>query len=71
MWKNQNKTREQVKQCGLILSLFPAKMCQSIHSIFFKNEEIFVQLDELDEWDRITQAYIGFNNSLTKAQKTF
>ena len=38
---------------------------------FFQNEEIFVQLDEFDELDRITQASIGFNYSLTQAQKTF
>ena len=37
---------------------------------FFQNEEIFVQLDELDELDRITHAWIGFNYSLTQAQKT-
>ena len=36
---------------------------------FFQNEEIFVQLDELDELDRITQIWIGFNYSLTQAQK--
>ena len=34
-------------------------------------EELFVQLDELDKLDRITQAWSGFNNSLTLAQKTF
>ena len=38
------------------------------HSIFFENEEIFVQLDEVD---RITRTWIGFNYSLTQAQKTF
>ena len=37
---------------------------------FFKNEEIFVKLDELDELDRITYARIGFKYSLTQAQKT-
>ena len=41
-----------------------------IHSSFFQNEEIFVQLDELDELDRITYAWIGFNYSLAQAQKT-
>ena len=39
--------------------------------LVFQNEEIFVQLDELDELDRITHAWIGFNYSLTQAQKTF
>ena len=38
--------------------------------MFFQNEEIFVQLDELDELDRITHAWIGFNYSFTEAQKT-
>ena len=38
---------------------------------FFQNEEIFVQLDELDELDRIIDAWKGFNNNLTQAQKTF
>ena len=33
----------------------------------FQNKEISVQLDELD---RITHAWIGFNYSLTQAQKT-
>ena len=42
----------------------------SVNLVFFQNEEIFVQLDELDELDRITQAWIGFNNRLTQAQKT-
>ena len=34
----------------------------------FQNKEIFVQLEELD---RITQAWIGSNSSITQAQKTF
>ena len=38
---------------------------------FFKNEEIFVQLDKLDELDRITHAWITFNYSIILAQKTF
>ena len=33
----------------------------SRHSSFFQNEEISVQLDELDELDRIIHAWIGFN----------
>ena len=37
----------------------------------FQNEDIFVQLDELDELDKITHAWIGFNYSLTQAQKAF
>ena len=34
---------------------------------FYQNEEIFMQLDELYELDRITHAWtwIKFNNSLT------
>ena len=40
-------------------------------SSFLQNEEILVQLDELDELDRITHTCIGFNYSLTQAQKTF
>ena len=35
-------------------------------SFFFQDEEIFIQLDELD---KITHAWIGFNYSLTQAQK--
>ena len=38
--------------------------------VFFQNEEIFVKLDELDELDRITQAWIGSNYSLIQVQKT-
>ena len=35
---------------------------------FFQNEKIFVQLDELEESDIITQALIqGFNNNPTQA----
>ena len=37
-------------------------------NLFFLNEEIFVQLDELD---RMTHALIGWNNSQIEAQKTF
>ena len=40
-------------------------------SIFLQNEDIFVQLDELDELDRITHAWIGFHYSLIETQKTF
>ena len=29
--------------------------------VFFQNEQIFVKSDELDELDRITQAWIWFN----------
>ena len=42
-----------------------------IHSSSFPNEDIFVQLDELDELERITQAWIGLNYTLTQARKTF
>ena len=38
-------------------------------NFFFQNEEIFVQLDELDQLDRITYAWIGFYYSRTQAQK--
>ena len=38
-----------------------------IHSSCFQNEEIFV---ELDEFYRITHEWIGYNFSLTQAQKT-
>ena len=32
---------------------------------------MFIKLDEFDEFDRITHAWIGFNYSLTQAQETF
>ena len=38
-------------------------------TILFINVQIFIQLDELNELDTITQAWIGFNYSLTQAQK--
>ena len=38
--------------------------------VFFQNEEILVQLDELDELGRITHAWIWLNCSITQAQKT-
>ena len=40
-------------------------------NLLFQNEVILVQLDELDKLDRITHAWIGFNYSLTQAQKAF
>ena len=50
-------------------------MCKNerriLDNLVFQNEKIFVQLDELDKLDRITQAWIGFNYSLTQTQKTF
>ena len=46
------------------------KVQHEIHSSFFQNEEIIVQLDELDKLDRITHVWIGFNYSLTQAEKT-
>ena len=54
----------------LYLSLKKAR--NLLHPIipFFQNEVIFVQLDELNELDKITHALIGFNYSLTQAQKT-
>ena len=36
-----------------------------VHNLVFHNEEIFIQLDELDRYE------IGFDYSLTQAQKTF
>ena len=36
------------------------KICQKIFK-FFQNVVIFIQLDELDELDRMTHAWIGFN----------
>ena len=39
------------------------------YSSFFQNKVIFVQLDELDELNRITHAWTGFNYSLTQAQQ--
>ena len=44
---------------------------QQSQSRFFQNEVILVQLDELDESDRITHAWIGFNYGFRQAQKTF
>ena len=34
------------------------------------NLEMFVRFDELEQLDRITHAWIGFNYSLTQTQKT-
>ena len=34
--------------------------------VFFQNEETFVQLDELDELNRITNARIGYNYTSTE-----
>ena len=42
-----------------------------LNLVCFYNEHIFVQLDELDELDKVTHAWIGFNFSLTQAQKPF
>ena len=41
-----------------------------IHSSFFQNEEIFVEVDELDNLDRITHVWIGINYNLAQAEKT-
>ena len=38
--------------------------------VLFQND-IFVELDEIDELDEIPQAWIEFNWSLTQAQKAF
>ena len=48
----------------------PTMKLNSRSTSFFQNQDIFVQLDELDELDKITHAWIGFNYSLTQAQKT-
>ena len=37
----------------------------------FELHNLKVQLDELDELDKITHAWMIFNYSLTQAQKTF
>ena len=56
----------------MIIKRFPKTYGPHIQFIiFFQNGEIFVQLDELDKLDKITHARIGFNYSLTQAQKTF
>ena len=34
--------------------------------VFFQNEEIFVQLDELDKMDRITHVWIWFSHKHRK-----
>ena len=39
--------------------------------LFFQNEGVFFQLDELDKLDRFIQEWIELNYSLTKTQKTF
>ena len=44
---------------------------QSVNLVFFQTEQIFIQLDELNELDRITPAWKEFNYSLTETQKTF
>ena len=41
---------------------------QADNLVFFQNEKIFFELDQLD---RITHAWLGLNSSLTQAQKTF
>ena len=53
------------------VQLVIVSICSFDNLVFFQNEEIFVQLDKLDELDRIPQAWIGFSYSLTQAQKTF
>ena len=42
----------------------------SVNLFFLKNEDIFVEVDELDELNRIIHAWIQSNFSLTQAQKT-
>ena len=32
--------------------------------VFFQNEEIFVQLDELENWTESSQHELGFNSSV-------
>ena len=65
-------------QCFLVLQIFwnDEKICKksttiqvnSPHSIYFQNEEIFIQLDELYKLDRITHA---INSIQLQPQKTF
>ena len=42
-----------------------------LQSSLFQNEDIFFQLDELDELDRFTHVWIRLYYSFTQAQKTF
>ena len=46
---------------------FVFSIYQQYYSSFFQNEEVFVKLDELDKFYRITHAWTGFNYSLTQA----
>ena len=55
--------------CGLVC-LFSVLADHDRQTSFFQNEEIFVKLDELDEFYRISQAWIGSNFSPTQAQET-
>ena len=40
-------------------------------SLFFQNKQIIFHLYKLDNLDRISNAWIGFNYSVTQTQKTF
>ena len=63
---------EQIKKLWSFLKPIAGQIFKNKQiSIFLQNEEIFIQLDELDELERITLAWIGFHCSLTQAQKTF
>ena len=42
----------------ILWAFYSLSLANGLHSSFFQNEEIFVQLDELG---RITHARIGFN----------
>ena len=53
--------------CNLSVKHYNWDQLRPCRPIFFQNDDIFIQLDELD---RITQTWIGFNNSLTQEQKT-
>ena len=60
-----------LKSIGNVYNKLNGPLIKGSIYFFFQNEEIFVQLDQLDELDRITQAWIGSIHSLTQAQKTF
>ena len=67
--RNNENMWGQIKKLWSLLKPIAGQIFKSKQSCFFlQNEEIFVQLDELE---RITLAWIGFNCSLTQAQKTF
>ena len=46
-------------------------VCREKGILVFQNEEIFIQLDELDELNKITRAWVGIHYSVTQAQKYY